>query len=60
MVTLDISRDLAPRLELSVRIVGVKKWRIRLWVAKQLFRVAAWISNMGIKFEEKPWYGADL
>ena len=59
-VKVDMLNDIAPKVTVIVRIVGLKKWYIRLWVAKQLIRLASVITNMGVKFEEKPYYGADL
>ena len=57
---LDMTEDMAPRIMVTIKVVGIKRWVIRLWVAKQLFKLAGRITNMGIKFEEQPWYSADL
>ena len=58
--TLDMIKDIAPKFVVTVKFVGLKKWRIRFWIARQLFRLGAMVSHMGIKFEDKPYYGADL
>lgn len=60
MMTLDATKDIAPNYTMTIKVVGLKKFRLRLWMAKILFKIGARITNMGIKFEEQPWYGADL
>jgi len=60
MATFDMTRDLAPKVIMTVKIVGMKKWYLRMWIATKLIKLGAMIMNVGIKFEEKPWYGADL
>ena len=60
MARIDMTRDVAPQLTMTVTMVGMKKWVVRLWVATQLMKLAAWIMNMGIKIEDTPWYSADL
>lgn len=60
MATVDMTKDIAPQITMTIRLVGVKKWYVRLWIAKQLIKLAALIMNVGIKVEDKPWYGADL
>ena len=59
-LTLDMTKDIAPKYLVTVRIVGIKKWLVRLWIAKQLLKLVSIVANMDIKFEDKPWYGADL
>lgn len=59
-VTVDMVKDIAPRCLITVNFVGEKKWYIRMWIAAKLFKLGAMIMNVGIKFEDKPWYGADL
>lgn len=56
----DVVNDIAPNYMITVRVVGVNKWRVRLWVAGIFIRIAAKIANVGIKFEDKPFYSADL
>jgi len=60
MVTFDMTKDLAPKCLMTVQIVGIKKWQMRMWMATRLIKLAAIIMNVGIKFEDKPWYGTDL
>lgn len=59
-VKVDITKDLAPKFTITVRIIGIKSFRIRLWIAKQLIKLATLIINTKVKFEKAPWYGADL
>lgn len=47
----DITKDLAPSLTLTVKMVGVQRHYIRLWIARQLFKLAAKIMNCGIKID---------
>ena len=60
IATLDMTKDLAPRLTMTVNIIGIKKWHIRMQIAVKLIKLAAMIMNVGLKFEDKPYYGADL
>jgi hypothetical protein len=48
---LDITKDLAPDLTVAVKLVGVQKYHIRLWVARQFIKLAAKIMNCGIKID---------
>ena len=57
---LDMTKDVAPRFTVTIRLVGLKKWKVRLWVATKLIKLGALIMNVGIKFEDKPYHGADL
>jgi len=50
-VTLDMTKDIAANLTVVVNVVGQKKWRVRLWIATQLFKLAAKTLNAGIRFE---------
>lgn len=59
-MTLDMTRDLAPRLLMTVRIVGVRKWHARMWLATRFIKLMALIMNVQVKIEDKPWSGADL
>lgn len=59
-LALDMTKDLAPQYMITVNVVGVKKWYVRMWIATRLFKLGAKIMNVGIKFEDKPWYGTDL
>ena len=57
---MDMTRDIVPHFLVTVEIIGMRKWKARLWVAIQCFKLGSKIANMGIKFEDKPYYGADL
>ena len=59
-VSLDATRDIASQYMVTVCIVGMREFHIRLWIAKQLLKLVAVIANTGIKFEQKPYYSADL
>lgn len=39
-------------LKLKVRLSGMKEWRVRLWIAKQLIRLAAFIMWADIELTE--------
>ena len=58
--TFDVTNDLAPQCTITVRVVGINKWRVRVRVASKIIKLAAFIMNVGLKFEDKPWYGTDL
>jgi hypothetical protein len=51
-VIMDVNK-LANQITLTVRMVGVNKFRLRLYLARQLFRLGAWIAHMNIIFDEK-------
>jgi len=59
-VSLDITKDLAPHYQVTVKIKGMRKWLIRKWVAIQILKLVALIMNVKIVFEKQPWYGTDL
>lgn len=60
MVILNATKDLAPNITVEVRIVGIKQWKARLWVAKQFLKIAARIANVNIKFENYLYSKADF
>ena len=37
---------------LTVNITGMRRYRVRLWIAGQLCRLAAWIACCGIEFKD--------
>ena len=39
-------------VEVTVKTTREKEWKIRMWIAKQLLILAAWIANMGIEFKD--------
>lgn len=36
---------------LTVRMTGMRRFRVRMWVAMQLVRLAAFVMNCGIAFD---------
>lgn len=59
MVEVDVN-EAAKSIVLNVRVVGIHRFKARLWIARQFFKVGARIAGLGIKFEDKPFGGADL
>ena len=39
----------AKGITVRVRVTGVGRWRVRLWVALKLIRLATWIAGMGLE-----------
>lgn len=39
-------------MEVNVRLVGYRRWHLRLRVGIALMRFAVWVSGMGFKVEE--------
>ena len=58
--TLDMTNDIAPSCTLTASIIGMRKWGFRKEIATRLMKLAARVINVGIKFEDQPWYGTDL
>jgi len=48
---MDINK-LANRVTIRVRIIGIRQFTAKLWIAKQLLKLAACISGMNIRFED--------
>lgn len=44
------AQDLAKRLTITVTIKRARQWRIRLWIAKQLIRLAGFIAWVDVEF----------
>ena len=46
--------DLMEQVTVKVTVTTTREheWKIRMWLAKQLLILAAWIANMGIEFVE--------
>lgn len=47
--------DLSKRMNLNIKIRGLKKWRYRFWIAMKLFKLAAWIfpTEVNIEYQEE-------
>jgi hypothetical protein len=43
--------DLMQQVTFKVTMTHQKEWRIRMWIAKQLLFLAAWIANSNIEFK---------
>ena len=56
---IDLNKE-AHKITLRVKMVGQNKLTIKLWVAKQLIKLASYVAGMNVKFEQQPWYGSDL
>ncbi len=58
-IVLDVNK-VAKDCTLNVKIVGIKRFKGRLWLAGRLIKLAATIAGLYVKFEEKPWYSPDI
>ena len=52
--------DAVRNITLTVRVVGQRRFGVKLWVSRQLLKLAAWVSGMGIKFEDYPYSKSDI
>lgn len=52
--------EIAKNLILNVRIINTNQFQVKIWFAKQLIKLAAYISGMGIKFEKWPYEKTDI
>jgi len=50
-VTFDMAKDIAPSVLMTVKVTGIAKWRIRMWVATQLIKLAGKAMNVKIALE---------
>lgn len=50
---LDMTKDLAPGITLTVKIIGMKKWCVRIWIGSMIIKLAALVMNVGIEIETK-------
>ena len=46
-----MTKDVAPRLTMTIRFKGIQRWKVRLWLAARCFWLGARIMNVGIRFE---------
>jgi hypothetical protein len=42
--------EIPTRCVVKLRATGVRRFTARLWLAKQLFRLGAWIARVGLDF----------
>ena len=54
MVAVDIN-DITKGIVLTVRVKGLRKFRLRLWLTRQVLKLAARISGWRISFEGWGW-----
>ena len=59
VATIDLNKE-AHKITLTVKMVGQNKLTIKLWVARQLIKLASHVVGMNVKFEEQPWYKSDI
>ncbi len=59
MVAVNMS-DIANKMTINVKIIGIRRFKFKLWIARQLFKLAGTVTGMTIKFEEEPWYKSDI
>lgn len=50
-LTFDVSKDIAPSVLMTVKVIGITKWRIRMWIAAMLIKLAGKVMNVGIALE---------
>jgi len=43
--------DLMRRYKVQIKVVGLRQYRLRTWVAIRLLCVAAWLFGMGVEWE---------
>ena len=51
---MDIDLDMVQTMKnvtVHVTIKREREMKVRLWIARQLFKLAAWVTNMGIEWE---------
>lgn len=52
MATVDFPmRNAMRNMTLNVNFTGVRRWRVRMWAAVQLVRLAAYVLGCGIKVD---------
>jgi len=44
--------DALKNINVHVRVTGVKRARVRLWIAMRIIAIGVWVSGMGLKIEE--------
>jgi hypothetical protein len=51
MPTLNVRAGLSKDVTLHVRLVGLKQWAVRIWLATSLIRTAAWVLGCSVSVE---------
>lgn len=44
-------KDVLSNITIKVKITGLLKWRFQLWLARQFFKLGAFIGNINVNFE---------
>ena len=44
-------KHIMENITIVVKITGLLKWRFQFWVARQLFRLGAFIANINLDFK---------
>lgn len=45
--------DVTASMTMVVKIKGIKRFRIKLFIAKILIMLACWVTGFGLKFEDR-------
>jgi hypothetical protein len=55
----DVNKLAVQHLTVKVELTGIRRWRVKLWIARQLFNLAAFILRCEVKidFDSKPTHG---
>ena len=48
-VALDMTKDMAPQITVTVRLDGVRQWAIRVWIGTRLIWLAGRIMNTSMQ-----------
>jgi hypothetical protein len=51
MPTLNVRAGLTKDVTLHVRLVGLRQWAVRIWMATTLIRTAAWVLGCSVNVE---------
>ena len=51
MPTLHVRAGLSKDVTLHVKLVGLKQWAVRIWLATALIRTAAWVLGCSVNVE---------
>jgi len=43
--------DIMSRYKVQIKVVGLRQYRLRTWIAIRLLCVAAWLFGMGVEWE---------
>ena len=59
-IILDCNKDLLPSYTVTVQYTGLKKAKVRLFLAGIILKFAIKITGMSIKFEKSAFYSSDI